>query len=72
MKVDRLLNKETKLVFPNVINKRMVSRKRQNTECKNKNKSENLTIILINKKQKVQIIVLVNIKMSGKVRRKCS
>ena len=33
---------------------------------------KNLTIILTNKKQKVQTIVLVNIKMSVKLRRKSS
>ncbi len=42
------------------------------SENQTRRQVKNLTIILTNKKQKVQTIVLVNIRMSVKLRRKCS
>ena len=50
----------------NVINKRMVARKENKNRVANQTRRQvkNLTIILTNKKQKVQAIVSVNIRMS--------
>ena len=44
----------------------MVARKGQNSVANQTRQVKNLTIVLTNKKQKVQAIVLVNIRMSVK------
>ena len=49
----------------------MVARKGQNTELQIKQEDKRKFNNYINKKRKVQTIVLVNIRMSVKLRRKC-